>query len=352
MVEFVSIIATHLGDISKMNQNPELLIEEHAELMADKMLKAAKSAGSEEDIRHAVNNLIDDFIDKAKLDIKGKHEYGLAGGRIDSRYGGVVIEYKDPKGSGKIIENKNAPGVKAVVEQIKKRFRDLQTEEKVDMQRLLGVGCDGDTFVFVKMSGNKFDIEDPVPVKPHTVERFLRAMISVGARGLSFTPKNLAELFGSESPDACKSIQLIYELIHDTKSEKAKTFFQQWQILFGEVCGFDIHGQSSKIKILAKHYSISDPSPADILFAVHTYYAIFIKLLSAEIATTFASKISASPIKKIATAPTSGKLKMELSNIEQGGIWTQLGIQNFLEGDLFSWYLDAWDERIEKAIRI
>ena len=114
-----------------MNQNLEALIEDHAKIMAEQMVKAVEWAGSEEDIRHECNKFIDEFIKKAGLTVKGRHEYGLAGGRIDSKYGGVVIEYKDPKGAGKITENKNAPGVKAVVKQIKKRFQDLQAEEHV-----------------------------------------------------------------------------------------------------------------------------------------------------------------------------------------------------------------------------
>jgi hypothetical protein len=37
--------------------------------------------------------------------------------------------------------------------------------------------------------------------------------------------------------------------------------------------------------------------------------------------------------------------------LEDGGIYRHLGIKNFLEGDLFSWYLDAWDVNVEKIIR-
>jgi hypothetical protein len=328
----------------------EGLIEEHAKLMAVQMLTAADLAGSEEDIRHEVNKLIDEFITKAGLTVKGRHEYGLAGGRIDSKYGGVVLEYKDPKGAGRITENKNAPGFQAVVKQVTKRFQDLQSEENLEMERILGIGCDGKVLVFVRMRRNKVDVEDPQPVTPHTVERLLRAIVSVGARGLSFTPENLTQFFGSDSTSAQEGVRLIHDLIHATVSPKAQIFFRQWQILFGEVCGYDIHGQDAKIKRLADHYRIANPNPADLLFAVHTYYAIFIKLLAAEIVASF-SPLGISTLKKLVSAPTSAKLREELRNLEQGGIWSQLGIRNFLEGDLFSWYLDAWDDRCARAIR-
>ena len=335
---------------TNMNPNLEALIEDHSKIMADQMVKAAARAGSEEDIRHACNTLIDEFIKTAGLTVQGWHEYRLASGRIDSKYGGVVIEYKDPGGAGKITESKNAPGVKAVVKQLKRRFRDLEAQEHVDMKRILGVGCDGDTIVFVRMRRAKLDAEDPQPVTPHTVQRLLRALVSLAARGLSFTPENLAASFGSENTRAQAGVRLIHALIHETDSPKAKMFFRQWQILFGEVCGYDIHGQSTKVRKLADHYDVPNPDPAELLFAVHTYYAIFMKMLAAEIVSSF-SPLGTSTLQKLISAPTSAKLRDELRALEQGGIWSQLGIRNFLEGDLFSWYLDAWDEKGTDAVR-
>ena len=333
-----------------MNQNLENLIDSHANIMADQMVKAVQWAGSEEDIRHETNKLIDEFIAKAGLTIKGRHEYGLAGGRIDSKYGGVIIEYKNPKGVGKLIEDIRGSGVKAVVKQINGRFRDFQAEEQVAAERILGVGCDGDTFVFVRKRGNKLEAEEPQPVTPHTVQRLLRAIVSLGARGYSFTPENLAAHFGSVGKSAQDGVRLIYSLIHETESPKAKTFFRQWQILFGEVCGYDIRGQSAKISKLADHYLIPDPVPAELLFAVHTYYAILMKMLAAEIVASF-SPLGTSALKKLISAPTPAKLAQEMRSLEQGGIWSQLGIRNFLEGDLFSWYLDAWNDDCADVVR-
>ena len=333
-----------------MNQSVEVHIEKHARHMADQMKCAAAWANSEEDIRHECNKLIDEFIKKAGLAVKGQHEYGLAGGRIDSKYGGVVIEYKDPKGAGRIIEDRNALGVKAVVEQLNKRFRDFDAIEHVGIERILGVGCDGDTILFVRKHGGRLEAEDPQPVTQYTVQRLLRAIVSLGARGHSFTPENLAGLFGSDGQIAQEGVKRIHVSIHSTESPKAQTFFHQWRILFSEVCGYDIHGQNAKVSKLAVHYNVADPDPAELLFAVHTYYAIFMKILAAEIVSSF-SPIGTSTLKKLISAPTSAKLREELLNLEHGGIWSQIGIRNFLEGDLFSWYLDAWNDDCADAVR-
>jgi hypothetical protein len=74
------------------------------------------------------------------------------------------------------------------------------------------------------------------------------------------------------------------------------------------------------------------------------------KFLAAEIATMF-NPLSASFLAGLHEAGSSEKLREKLRELEDGGIYRHLGIKNFLEGDLFSWYLDGWDDNIEKIIR-
>jgi hypothetical protein len=74
------------------------------------------------------------------------------------------------------------------------------------------------------------------------------------------------------------------------------------------------------------------------------------KFLAAEIAASF-SPLGVSTIKKCVGAPTAAALRREMNHLELGGIWKQLRITNFLEGDLFSWYLAAWDERIAEVVK-
>lgn len=330
--------------------NTEELIRRHAERMAERMLKIARAAQSEEDVRHEVNILIDQFVEEAELDVRGRHEYGLAGGRVDSKYGGVIIEYKTSHGSGSITEDPQAPGTKAVVKQIKERFADLHREEHVDPQRIFGVGCDGDTLVFVRKRGTGFEVELPQPVTPHSVERLLRALLSVGAQGRSYTPDALAQAFGSESALAQTGIRDLYLAIVATTDPRALTFFQQWKILFGEVCGYDVEGRNTKVQKLAEHYGVTNAQPAPLLFAVHTYYAIVMKFLAAEIVGSL-KPLGLSDLKRAVASPTSQALLAHMTEMERGGIWAQLGITNFLEGDLFAWYLSAWNDNVDRVVR-
>lgn len=330
----------------------ETVITQYAPQMAAKMRHIADASHSEEDVRHGCNVLIEDFLNQAGLAVTGRHEYWLKGGRIDSKYGGVILEYKDPKGGGRIGESLESSGTKKVVAQIQQRFKDFGTEaqENTEPQRLFGVGCDGRRLVFVRFRGKAFQVEGPFEVAAHSVERLLRALCSVGAHGAPYTPEQLTASFGADSPLGREGIRALYAVIRETDNPKAQTFFSQWRILFGEVCGYDVYGKNDKISKLAAHYGLADASPAALLFAIHSYYALFIKLLAAEIASSF-SPLGVSLLKKCVAAPTSAKLREELRGLEQGGIWAQLGISNFLEGDLFSWYLPAWNDSLFTVVK-
>lgn len=333
--------------------NIEQLIEEYTSIIAKGFNQAAKESTSEEDVRQRCNALIDNFIEKAGLQIKSKNEYSIAGGRIDSKYGGVIIEYKNPKGTGKITENINAPGTVKVINQIKSRFETFELTPNLFEEKIFGVGLDGDTIVYVEKSDKEWKISSPQPVTEISVQKLLRALISVGARGKAYTPENLAEDFGAGAENtAQQGVRALYNAISKTDSKKAETLFKQWGILFGEVCGYDVEGKATKIDELAKSYIIAEikPNPAKLLFAVHTYYAIFMKLLAAEIASSF-STFRLSIIKDYEDTPTNELLKDKMSELESGGIWHKFGITNFLEGNLFSWYVDAWNENIAKAMR-
>lgn len=330
--------------------NLDELISREAETIADQMKGIAQWAKSEEDVRHGCESLLDAFRKKAGLQIRARYEYGLAGGRIDSKYAGVTIEYKNPKGSDRITAGETAAGTKKLIAQIKKRFRDFEAEAHIDPTKVFGVGTDGNMIVFVRYRGKNFEMESPRPVTKHTIERLLRALVSLGAQGKAFIPDNLAADFGADSEIAQKGVRELYQQITQTTDPRAQTFFNQWKILFGEVCGYDVEGRSTKVEKLAEQYEIPrSTQAAELLFSVHSYYAIFIKFLAAEIVSSF-SPLGTSTIKKCVGASSTSALKREMENLEQGGIWNQLGITNFLEGDLFSWYLSAWNDQIAQVI--
>jgi hypothetical protein len=338
--------------MAKLQSLDELIGKKAAEF-AEQVRHAAALATKEEEIRIEVERQLAFLEQETGVRLEGKHEFTVAKGRIDSFYTRVLIEYKNPSSpSDRLGPRLDSPGSKKVVEQIKTRFRALKNELGQPLNALFGVGCDGKQFIFVRFRDTKWQVEEPVEVNKVSAERFLWALYNLGEKGKPFQPEYLAGDFGAmEGSIATEGIHALYDAIAATEHPKAQTFFKQWKILFGEVCGYDVDNPSDKIKKLAEFYGLKGRSlkPAELLFALHTYYALFMKLLASEIVAFF-HKLP-TPLKGMISAVTSAKLKREMEELEAGSIFRHLNITNFLEGDLFAWYTAVWTEPIEHLVR-
>ena len=324
------------------------IVNHSAAVLAEQIQAAASWAKSEMDLQIEVAAALKDFAKKAQIKLEGHHNITIATGRPDSVYGSVIVEYKNPN---TLSANKDASPNKAVLAQLKQRFYDKLQQEHVSWQSMFGVGTDGKYFVFLRFRDGKWTDQEPQEVNRHSTERFLWALYNLGQKGKPYQPEYLHGDFGSESPVAQEGIRTLYEEIFSTDNPKAVVFFSQWKILFSEVCGYDVENLSDRLKKLAEFYAIDGkPSPAQLLFAVHTYYAILIKLLASEIVSFFNPWMTRQ-VERLQSATTSGKLKRELEELEKGGVFHTLGITNFLEGDLFSWYLAVWSDRVQTVLR-
>lgn len=332
-------------------QSLDDLVKEQAIIFADQLRNAAEFAEKEEEIRIEAERALAVIEKKMGITLRGRHEHTIGTGRIDSVYGCVIIEYKNPHSpSDRLSSDRDSGGNQKVIKQIQKRFSDFKEEQQIPMDTMFGVGCDGKYFIFVRYREDKWFVEEPVEVSKYSAERFLWAIINMGTKGKAFAPEYLAGDFGSDSPLSHEGIKILHDAICNTSSEKAKVFFQQWKILFGEVCGFDVDTPSDKIKKLAEFYGIEgNIHTAELLFSIHSYYSIFMKLLASEIVAFFHQLPT--PLQKILKAPTTEKLRDEMEDLERGSIFHHLNITNFLEGDLFAWYPDSWNESIDKLVR-
>ncbi len=325
------------------------IVTQSATDVAHQIQKAAAWAKSEMDLQVEAAGALKGFAREAKITLEGHHNVTVATGRPDSVYGSVIVEYKDP---GTLSPNKDAAPNKAVIEQLKRRFYDVNREEHRNWNSMFGVGTDGKYFIFLRFRDDKWTDQEPLEVNRYSTERFLWALYNLGQKGKPYQPEYLHGDFGSESEVAREGVLTLYEEILKTDNPKAQVFFNQWKILFGEVCGYDVENLTDKLKKLAESYAVKGkPQPAPLLFAVHTYYAILIKLLAADVVSFFYSKFLPRQVERLINATTPAKLKRELEELEQGGIFHTMGITNFLEGDLFAWYLAIWSDPIEKLVR-
>jgi hypothetical protein len=91
--------------------------------------------------------------------------------------------------------------------------------------------------------------------------------------------------------------------------------------------------------------------PSLILYCLHTYYALIVKLLAAELITTSRQFGFESYFEKLAHASDSTEFYKEIEKLEHGDVYRDLGIINFLEGDFFLWYLPHFDKHLESSLR-
>ena len=327
-------------------------VEGHIDRFADALRQAGKTARNQEGIRIAVERQFERMGDDLGLQIQPEPEFTLLRGSIDSVYGSVFIEYKSPaSASERLGPHLSSPGTRKVVKQIERRFADVRSMIGSIRGGLLGIGCDGRYFVFCRLFDGQMTVEEPVEVSRWSCRRFIFALLNLGNRGLPLIPEWLARDFGSQSELTVHGVGAFAQALAENLDDpRVEAFFRQWRVLFGEVCGYDVQHPRKSIKVLAEHYDLSAEKPAELLFALHTYYALFMKLLAAHVAMSF-QRIGASPLDELSRAPSSRAFRRKLDDLEAGSIFVHLGVTNFLEGDLFAWYLSAFTDEVENAIR-
>jgi type II restriction/modification system DNA methylase subunit YeeA len=319
-------------------------------------LNAASRSVTEEDLKINVeyvirSRVIERLREAGKPDIpvaswrppRASYDVTLVSGvRPDALYGHLIIEYKRPR----TFESRRE--FEGAVEQLKNYIiAHAQTEARYP--RYFGIVLDGYQIGFVRYREalRNFESKGPFPVNRNTIAKLVEAIIGLRRKALS--PEELLRDFGPESPVAKDSIRVFYNKLLNP-SPKTKILFDDWRRVFSQVCAYS----PEKIKGLEKIYGFEkvNVDPEKLLFALHTYYALIMKLLAAEVASLYMAPRLLSYLKTLEDAYYRGHetLRDELQRLEEGGIFATLGIINFMEADYFAWYLDEWDENVAKCV--
>jgi SAM-dependent methyltransferase len=325
----------------------EAEIRASAASLATQIREAAASSRNEAEFRAKVSRFIDDIATKLKLNLRLREEYTLVDGRADAVYNRLVIEYEPPNS---LRESNSYRANLHAIDQAEKYMDGLVRRERHKPERLAGVVLDGGYFIFLRRKEGVWHPEPPLKVDPSSAEHFLKLLASLSTE-LALIPENLIRDFGENTPVSRKAVSTFYKELTETRSPKVKALFQQWSLQFSEVCDYEA---ASKLKVesFARRFGITGQSVQTFpfFFCLHTYYAMFIKLLAVQVVHYYAMPRLGTNLKQAATFG-SDQLKSYLEKVEDGEIFRQLGITNLLEGDLFRWYLDVWDEPIYQATK-
>lgn len=329
-----------------------------AKKLARETLAAANIADNEASFRIPFQAAIAEAAKAIGADIQPRDEFRIIDGRADTVYNRLVIEYERP---GCLRTHNKHGNNQHAIQQVKDYITGLHRRERHKMERYAGVVCDGSFFIFLRSLEHQWHVEPPVPVDTYSCERFLNYLTALQTE-LATTPENLLRDFGENTPASRKCVAAFYRVLTTTADPKVNALFRQWARQFSEICGYEQDSPKLDVDSVARLYAVRAAArdklqPFKLFFAIHSYYATFIKLLAVQIVNFYArAKVARiahhEPItlQQAISLETNG-LRDYLRTMEEGGIFRHLGIRNFLEGDFFAWYLDEWTPEIDESLR-
>lgn len=334
-----------------INSEIRFYIHNHKEELFEKLVEARSgNENKEENFRQNYAIILDNLFKQLKIkeNINIENEFTVFKGRIDSLYGNFIIEYKYPTR----ISASNTTSNMEFVKQVQRQIEGFYQKTSIPVNKVMGVVFDGYYVIYVKKQGDSWNISTPQEMSVNSHELFLMRLLSVNSSGKALVVENLIKDFGPSSIQSKRIISTFYnKLESNQKINKTKILFEQWQMLYREVCGYSFETRDLKIKGLKELYSLQTEiiNYPHLIFAIQTYFSLLIKVLSLNILTYL--KDNALIEKFHFHTENFEKLRNDFKDIEEGGVFRRLGISNFLEGDFFSWYLYLWDDEIGELLQ-
>lgn len=346
--------------------------------LAKEIVRKTRACTTEEDVKMAVEPLLRAAFDEAGIDVnivKYEKNTPITSKRMDALYGYLVIEYKAP---GRL---KSKAGIKAVQAQLSEYLTEQASEHsdtETFLEKAVGVATDGQRILFARFSKTGDVLGTPVPVEeaqldllpgdfrevgfqfqgPFPVQASTLASLIVYVRSAArrpLTAENLANVFGPESEVTRLAISEFYSAImrgqRSSKLPRVAAFYEEWDRIFGVVYGEKLEKAEKAAEETAVLYSLpSGIRLKPLLFAIHTFYALLMKLIAVELLALQRDFSVTSFVAGLA-AEDNPTLRERLQYLEQGAEFSQRGIDNFLEADFFGWYLDDWKGRMATVVR-
>jgi len=353
-------------------------LDEAAADFAEEVHSIARSADNEEELRIDMEKEITKLANQVDLNVDPKHERTLlSGGRYDSLYGDLVIEYKDPTRTDNWQQealfgrDEDDRGLIDYMYEIAKDDSHDEEEQRSRLDRMVGVGTNGYKIFFCRYQPEKKmkvmpsgetqltsdfsrqEVEEGVEVvDEYSIQdgarRFITYLRSLQRKPLS--SEDLVETFGSDADTARDTVSLLYDELQQGResNERVEMLYDEWERMFGIVYGEELDQVSDDREEFGVVYGLDEPEVRPLLFAVHTYYALFMKILVRELT----ASVAETPITEAELyEPDDDELRRKLRKLESGREFELVGLENFFEEGFFAWYLDVWNPDMADQVR-
>ena len=263
--------------------------------------------------------------------------------RLDSSYNNVIIEFKAPglfggsKSSAKFKE--------AMDDRLLKYIKKAAKAQGMHQEDYIGIAIDGEHLCFAQVSNGAISTQHLLPFSHQTVGLVMEACRNNYRRAI--TADNLVEDFGHTSTGAAALMQALSDALAKSLSSvepsKIRMLFEEWRTLYGQVADLSreqVNGVERVLRFTWKG-ALKDSISAR-LFVIHSYNSLLIKLLAAEIVSSYGLSSKLDPAQEMsALLDDSALLERLTTDIEAGKLFSDAGIIGFVEEAIFSWYLDA-----------
>lgn len=276
-------------------------------------------------------------------------------GRADSRIGALLIEFKHPSKLASALQKQRA------TDQLKSYMAELPSAVSTECVGLL---TDGTKCAVVRACGSSFNEGVFEQLSGNHLDAVVRAILAMNQRAL--TPENLVQDFclpweGGSGQELAIALHRSSNRALLSKQEvdgKTQMLFSEWEELFrlshDDVSKQLAIEQRAAAVSIALGYAAPNPHIDEYLgmFAIQTAYTMIIKLLAHRVAAASAFSYSATPFSALASLDSEG-LRQFMESLEDGATFRDMGIENLLEGDFYSWYVQpaVWTDEISSSLR-
>ncbi len=320
-------------------------LEEWSVTLSDAFTKAAAIATNEMELREHVHQVISDAI----LDLYGLSSDSTSSGRqiatggkrryYDRLYGGVVVEWEFSMNA-----SRREHGAEQALE-----YLQLIREKTSAGDAFSAVVSDGQQwgFLIVDPAGAEEDLFTVAPTSSsdHFVWRenssgacrqFLELIGSHNKTPVS--PATLTGAFGPTSATARRTVAVLAEaLASRSAGDRADTLYKEWRRALDVVYGDLGSADGELVRHIEEAYDVpSDRTLGELLYTLHTYFALVARLIAVELLATSANDVDARPTTW--RSFNRAELVSRLRRLEAGESPGGLEVANLFEADVFSWW--------------
>jgi len=233
------------------------------------------------------------------------------------------------------------------VDQVKEYIEKLAVEQGVTQESLLGLAFDGENIIYVRW-GDKWIISRMYKTDIDTLPQLLESF-----RGLyrePLTSKALTKNFGFNSETCRKMINTLNINLINYKSERTKVLYNEWFKFYSESCGYDFSKPKKSLVDFVKKVGLKKTETPKAIFCLQTYFSLILTLLASDIVSYRTIAAFEGFLEHLLNC-SKKELRQIFKDLPEGGIFENMGVKNFLEGDFFWWFTEEWTEDLEKHVK-